>query len=114
VAIIRSGRLVYEGSMDELKATQVGSHRLRTTDDERARRVCLAQPGIADVRAVAGGIAFAAGDDAVAALSVALVEAGAPPVEIARETATLEELFFRLTEGDQGDALPAAPVGDPA
>ena len=114
VAIIRSGRVVYEGAIAELKRTAVGGYRLRTTDDERALEVCRAQRGVADPRRFDAGIHFSGAEEIVAKLSVALVEAGAPPVELAPEAATLEELFFRLTEGDGADgAEPGAP-GPPA
>src|SRR3954470_8553167 len=36
VAIIRSGRIVYEGALDDLKRSAATTYRLRTTDDERA------------------------------------------------------------------------------
>jgi ABC-2 type transport system ATP-binding protein len=81
---------------------------VRTTDDEVALRVARAQPGIEDVRREHDGIRLNADEPAAAQLSVALVEAGAAIVEMVRESATLEDLFFRLTEGDeprQPDAL---------
>jgi ABC-2 type transport system ATP-binding protein len=101
VAIIRKGRIVYQGSLAELKATSASGYRLRTTDPSRAREVCLAQRGIADVR-VDGGvdIRFVAGEDAVAGLSLALAHAGIGITALVPETASLEELFLRLTEGD--------------
>ena len=37
VAIIRSGRIVYEGRLDELRASAAGSYTLRTSDDARGR-----------------------------------------------------------------------------
>ena len=37
VAIIRKGRIVYEGSLSELLATAASGYRLRTTEPERAR-----------------------------------------------------------------------------
>src|SRR5256714_13092938 len=46
VAIIRRGEIVYEGSLAELRRAAGVAYRLRTTDDERAARVCAAQPGI--------------------------------------------------------------------
>jgi ABC-2 type transport system ATP-binding protein len=102
VAIIRSGRVAYEGSLAELRGRAGVSYRLRTTDDGRARDVCLAQPGIEEVEATAeAGLTFKAADEsAVAALSVALAESGAPVVELTPHQATLEDLFFQLTEGD--------------
>jgi ABC-2 type transport system ATP-binding protein len=103
VGIVRSGRMVYEGAIADLKRSTGGGYRLRTTDDERALRVCGAQPGIDDVRREAGTIRFDADEGAVADLSVALVEAGASIVELARQAATLEDLFFELTEGGRAE-----------
>jgi ABC-2 type transport system ATP-binding protein len=100
VAIVRSGAMVYEGAIADLKRTSASGYRLRTTDDARAFEVCRGRPGLSDLRHASGGIHFGAGDETAAALSVALVEAGVAIVELARETATLEDLFFKLTEGE--------------
>jgi ABC-2 type transport system ATP-binding protein len=100
VAIVRSGKIVYEGAIADLKRSAGATYRLSTTDDERAQAVCHAQPGIEDVRVVHGRIAFTADDAAVAELSQALVEAGALIQMLAPEHVTLEDLFFSLTEGD--------------
>jgi len=115
VAIIRSGRIVYEGSLAELKRTAAGGYRLRTNDDERAERVCRAQPDVFDVRRSADGdIRFNGGEDAAAALSVAVVEAGVAIRALVPETATLEDLFFSLTEEAAGAPSPPPTVGEPA
>ena len=108
VAIVRRGRMVYEGHLDELRRTAGSGYRLRTTDDELAERVCRAQPGLADVRSHDGELRFSADEVAVAALSVALVESGAAILALTPELATLEELFFRLTESEEsGDGAGA-------
>jgi ABC-2 type transport system ATP-binding protein len=108
VAIIRSGRVVYEGAIADLKRTAAGGYRLRTTDDEVALRVARQAPGIDDVRREDGAIRFSAAEAQAAELSVALVEAGAPIIELARQAATLEDLFFELTEGqDESKPEPA-------
>jgi ABC-2 type transport system ATP-binding protein len=91
VAIVRQGRIVYEGAISELKRGAGTTYRLETTDDERAMAVCRAQRGIQDLRVQHGRITFTAADEvAVAELSQALVD-----------------LFFSLTEGAEGD--PSAP-----
>jgi ABC-2 type transport system ATP-binding protein len=102
VAIIRSGRVAYEGSLAELRSRAGVSYRLRTTDDAKAKDVCLAQPGIDEVaEGPESGLTFTASDeDAVAVLSVALAESGAAVLELTPRQATLEDLFFQLTEGD--------------
>ena len=50
VAIVRTGRIVYEGAIADLKRGAGATYRLSTTDDERALAVCRAQPGVEDVR----------------------------------------------------------------
>jgi ABC-2 type transport system ATP-binding protein len=114
VAIVRRGRVVYEGSLDELRRAAGAAYRLRTTDDERARALCDAQEGIADVALEAGGgLRFhAESERAVAELSGALVNGGALVLEMSPRHATLEDLFFQLTEDGAGNG--AHPVGVPA
>jgi ABC-2 type transport system ATP-binding protein len=103
VAIVRSGRIVYEGALDELKRSAGGGYGLRTTDMARAEAICRAQPGIHDVRESAGQLVLTAGEDAVAGLSIALGEAGVGILALVPETVSLESLFFRLTEGREGE-----------
>ncbi len=113
VAIVRDGGVAYQGSLAELRRQAGSGYLLRTTDDVRALEVAAAQPGIGEIRAgEEGGILFSAeGEPAVAALSLALSESGAPVVELSPRHATLEDLFFRLTEGE---AEPPPRPRDPA
>jgi ABC-2 type transport system ATP-binding protein len=113
VAIIRDGGVVYEGALEELKRTAASAYRLRTTDDPRAEEVCRARPGIRDLRRDEAGLRFHADEQAAARLSVALIESGAAIKMLAPETASLEDLFFRLTEGER-DAAVASNNGDTA
>jgi ABC-2 type transport system ATP-binding protein len=114
VAIVRRGRMVYEGYLDELRLTAGSGYRLRTTDNAVAERVCTAQPDVANVRLADGEVHFTADEAAVAKLSVALVESGAAILALTPELATLEQLFFRLTEGDEPAARELAPAGEEA
>lgn len=98
VVIIASGRVRYEGALEELIATTAGRYELRTTDDGRAQQIAAAQRGIDDVARDARGLTFAAGERATSALSIALGEAGVGIAALVPRTATLEELFFRMTE----------------
>jgi ABC-2 type transport system ATP-binding protein len=112
VAIIQRGRIVHEGALAELRGATRVWH-LRTSDDEIAARVCAATPALEAVRRAedGAGIEFRAPDEAaVGALSAALVEAGALIVELAPRTASLEDLFFALTEAPSTNGRPAAPV----
>jgi ABC-2 type transport system ATP-binding protein len=112
VAIVRSGRIVYEGEIAALKRGAGTSYRLETTADERALAVCRAQPGLTDIRVEHGRICFTADEAAVTVLSQALVEAGALIKAMAPQTVTLEDLFFSFTEGVEGE--PGAGSRQPA
>ena len=110
VAIVRTGKIVYEGEIAELKRGGGTVYRLETTDNERALAVCVAQPGIDEVHAEHGRIAFKADEAAAAELSQALIEAGALIQVLTPQTVTLEDLFFSLTEGVDGAEPPAGPA----
>ena len=86
VAIVRTGKIVYEGEITDLKRGAGTTYRLATTDDDRALGVCRAQRGIAEVRARHHRISFTADEAAVAELSQALIEAGALIRELAPQT----------------------------
>jgi ABC-2 type transport system ATP-binding protein len=115
VAIVRRGGLAYQGSLAELRRQAGGGYLLRTTEDRLARRVAEAQPGIEEVRGgVEGGLAFGAeSEEAVGALSLALTEAGALITELSPRQASLEDLFFKLTEGE-GEGAAAGERPEPA
>jgi ABC-2 type transport system ATP-binding protein len=109
VAIVRRGGIVYEGAIADLKRGAGTVYRLSSTDDARALEVCRVQRGIGDVRAEHERITFTGNPDAVAELSQALVEAGALIRELAPQTVNLEDLFFSLTEGADGEADASVP-----
>jgi ABC-2 type transport system ATP-binding protein len=114
VAIVNTGKVVYEGSLPELLASTAGRYTLRTTDDMRAAAIAAERPGIADVRfSEAGGLTLHAGEEAATALSIALGQAGIGIAALVPRTATLEELFFRMTEGDTDGAASTAPRSQP-
>ena len=105
VAIIRSGRIVYEGGLADLRASAAPRYRLRTTDAALAARICSGSNDLRELARDGDEIHFTADEAAVAALSRALVAAGLGILVLAPETATLESLFFELTES--GDTLAA-------
>jgi ABC-2 type transport system ATP-binding protein len=102
--------VVYEGSLPELIATTAGSYELRTTDDGRAAEVARHEPGVDDVEALAQGLRLRAGEDAAARLSISLAEAGVGIRALVPRTASLEDLFFRLTEGEDAHTDGRAPA----
>ena len=108
VAIIRSGRIVYEGALADLHASATPRYRLRTTDNQRAQALCAADPQLRDVGLDHDHVTFSCDEPAVVGLSRKLVENGLGIAALVPETATLEHLFFELTEGGQ-QPEPAAP-----
>jgi ABC-2 type transport system ATP-binding protein len=99
VAIIRRGKIVYEGELSELKARAGSSWRLRPSDLDRARTIALTL-GVSDLGTADGELRFAASEDTVAALTIALGQARIGLTELRTEAASLEELFLDLTETD--------------
>jgi ABC-2 type transport system ATP-binding protein len=114
VAIVRSGRVAYEGSLPELIATTAGRYELRTTDGERARAIAVGEPGVEDIVHSATGLTFVAPEEVAARLSIALGEAGVGIHALVPRSATLEELFFRMTEGDAPEPRVPEAVGEPS
>jgi ABC-2 type transport system ATP-binding protein len=108
VAIVSRGRVVYEGALDELIASTAGRYDLRTTDDEAAAVIAHRWFGITDVATTSRGLEFAGDERAVAALTLELAQAGVGLLALVPRTATLEELFFRMTEGTADAELEAA------
>jgi ABC-2 type transport system ATP-binding protein len=98
VAIVGSGRVLYEGSLPELIATTAGRYELRTTDDVYAAELASRHRDVDDVELGERGVTFAADEGTVAQVSIALGLAGVGIQSLQARTATLEELFFRMTE----------------
>ncbi len=95
VAIIGSGRVLYEGALKELMAGAAGRYELHTTDDVYATEIARR---FGEVDEWSGGLSFMGDERAAAELSVALGRAGVGITALVPRTATLEELFFRMTE----------------
>jgi ABC-2 type transport system ATP-binding protein len=106
VAIVRDGRIVYEGTIEELHGGRAAEYRLRTTDHDRAKTVLERQPGVASVVDNGAELVFAADEATAVALSRSLVEAGVGIAALIPEAASLEALFFELTE-DRPEAAAA-------
>ncbi|HEY1688670.1 MAG TPA: ABC transporter ATP-binding protein [Solirubrobacteraceae bacterium] len=107
VAIVNRGRIVYEGALDALRRMAGASHTLRTSDDEAARPVAMQTRGIELLDAPhehagpspRGQLRIRGSEQAIGALSLALGAAQIAILQLTPELATLEDLFFRLTEG---------------
>jgi ABC-2 type transport system ATP-binding protein len=108
VAIVDRGRVVYEGALADLRRQGGAGYRLHTTDDTLALPVVRAQAGVTNAVAAEHELSFQADEHHVGALSLALAQAGIGILSLTPELATLEDLFFRLTETD-GDGASAKP-----
>jgi ABC-2 type transport system ATP-binding protein len=107
VAIIRKGKIVYEGSLAELKQAGGQTWRVRATDLERAQAVALGH-GVRELQAADGELRFQADEATVARLTVALGQAGVGITRLTPQSATLEQLFLELTEPDEAAQEAAA------
>jgi ABC-2 type transport system ATP-binding protein len=97
VAIVNTGRVVYEGALSDLRRQGGAGYRMRTTDDDAALALLHTQPGVEGALLGEQGLAFQADESDVGALTLALGRAGIGILALAPELATLEDLFFRLT-----------------
>jgi ABC-2 type transport system ATP-binding protein len=103
VAIIRRGAVIYQGGLHDLLASAASGYRLRAVHPVQARAALLATPGVADVELRDGDLRFTADDPTVAALTVELGRAGIGFTALVPETASLEELFLGMTDGESSD-----------
>jgi ABC-2 type transport system ATP-binding protein len=99
VAIVDHGCVVYEGALADLRRQGGAGYRLRTSDNQRALALAGVQPGINDVTTVDGYVRLQGDERDVGALSLALGREGVAILTLTPELATLEDLFFSLTEG---------------
>jgi len=102
VGVMRVGKLVFQGSLPELRRTGAARISIRTGDVEAAAKV-LRKLGLADTETADGVISAglgemaALGDDAPEKICAELVHAGIGVRGLAVETPSLEDLFVGLT-----------------
>jgi ABC-type multidrug transport system ATPase subunit len=99
VGVISNGRLVGEGTVDELRGGE--SLWLRAEPVERAMDVVRSMRGVGDVGRDDGGIRVTVDSGAAPEINRALVEAGIAVAELRRERASLEKVFLELTDAAQ-------------
>ncbi len=103
VAVMRSGRLVAEGTVDELRATAgAGSVVVRAAPLERALSLLRDHPAVRSVGTVDGALRATTEADAVAAINRDLVLGGVEVTELRTERRSLEDVFLSLTEDESG------------
>ncbi len=113
VGVIQRGRLVAEGTVEELRGrTAGGGLEIVAADPDRAAKALRDLPEVRDVvRGDDGVLRVSADPDRSAALNRALVEAGLDVHELRRTGVSLEDTFFALTGDPVGDST-GRPTGD--
>jgi ABC-2 type transport system ATP-binding protein len=109
VAIINRGRILYEGAVSDLKRSLGTWYRLRASDLAEAARVA-AGFRVADLRVEGDELRFSADEAVVEAFMVALGRAGIGVRALVPQQATLEQVFFELTESDAAAPAAAEPA----
>ncbi|WP_077061303.1 ATP-binding cassette domain-containing protein [Streptomyces sp. MP131-18] len=106
IAVLDGGRIIAEGTADELKGQIPGSHvRLRFTDPAEYERAAAAFPGaVRDDQGLALRVAGDGGLDALRALLDRLDAAGVRAADFSVHTPDLDDVFLALT----GDGTAAA------
>jgi ABC-2 type transport system ATP-binding protein len=101
VAIMRAGRLAFDGSLEELRArAEDVQYRLVTSDDALAAAVAEQVEGVHRVIRRADGVRFDSQAVPVERLTVELGARGIGIRQLELPTTALETLFFRLTESE--------------
>ena len=107
VAIINRGRILYEGEVATLKHSLGTWYRLRASDAEQAERIGR-RLGLDDLARDGDEVRFGASEEEVERFVAELTREGVGVRALVPQEATLEELFFQLTE--PGGHAPPAPV----
>jgi len=100
VSVIRAGAIVYEGSLAELHASASPRYRLRTSDHDTTEAILIGDGRVREPAREGDELVFDADESTVLELSRALAAAGIGIAALVPETATLERLFFELTQGE--------------
>ena len=112
LTIINGGRVIFSGTVDELRKLAPASvHALRTSDDRAALRLASQRQGLHVKAAPAtdGSLEVSADDEALDAYVIALGCAGVAVRFLERRTRSLESLFLELT-GYAGTREALAPA----
>jgi ABC-2 type transport system ATP-binding protein len=97
VTIMRSGQVVWDGTLAALRAdAPVPAHRLVTSDDARAAEVARSVSGVR-LEPAGRGLRVSAGAEGLDAYVIALGRAGIAVRELEPAESPLESMFFRLT-----------------
>ena len=101
VAIIDHGKLLYQGSLDELVAADK-TVKLTVDRMEEAHELLAADPALSVVRNGDGSLYVKMSDEQIPMVNRLLVERGFRVMELSPQRETLEDVFIRLTSPKAG------------
>jgi ABC-2 type transport system ATP-binding protein len=96
VGVMRTGRLVFQGTLDAMRARGAARVQVRTTEPGRAAEL-LTKLGLADIQSTDGEVSAQIGDYVPEVLCRELVMAGVPVAGFGTPRPSLEDLFVELT-----------------
>jgi ABC-2 type transport system ATP-binding protein len=96
VGVMRTGRLVFQGTLDELRTRGAARVEVRTTEVSRAAEI-FGKLGLTDVRAGAGEVSAQLAEQAPERICRELVYADIPVAGLSTQQPSLEDLFVGLT-----------------
>jgi ABC-2 type transport system ATP-binding protein len=109
LTIINRGRVVFSGTVDDLrKRAPAAVHSLRTSDDRAALAVAFDRPGVNAAANTDGGLEVSADVEALDAYVIALGRAGIAIRMLERRARSLESLFLELTGLPDAEEAPAS------
>jgi ABC-2 type transport system ATP-binding protein len=112
VAIINRGRILYQGDVRSLTQSMGTWYRLRASDLDAAQRTA-AEFGLGDVAREDGELRFSADEELLERFMITLGHRQIGVRALIPQQATLEQLFFELTERDAAPPeVPAEPVAE--
>ncbi len=98
-SVLNRGRVVWEGSAEQMRAQAPPSaYRITTSDDTRALAIARGQRGLRAERSASGGLALEADDRALDPYVLALGRAGVAVRRLELAVGSLESMFFALTD----------------
>ena len=95
VAIVQKGRLLFEGTLEDLTVREPARVLIATTEIEQASAL-LSREGIQAERTESRLVVSCPGER-IPAINKLLVESGIPVMEITHHRPSLEQLYFNLT-----------------
>jgi ABC-2 type transport system ATP-binding protein len=113
VTIINDGRLVFSGTVDEVRKRAPSTvHALRTNDDDAALKCASNWPAVRATAGASGGLDISANVEALDAYIIALGRAGIAVRGLERRVRSLESLFLDLTAHGGDTLIAVAPPID--